>query len=84
MIVEAIGSLFFGVANFFVSLLPQFPSFSALKVSIDPVLYVLNAVNTFVSLKLIGACMVIVFTVYNIQFIWSILMWVIRKIPGVS
>lgn len=84
MIVEAICNLFFGVANFFVSLLPQFPSFSALQVSISPLLNVLNSVNTFVSLKLVGTCMLIIFVIYNIKFGWSLLMWVIRKIPGVS
>ena len=84
MIIEAICNLFFGVANFFVSLLPKFPSFSELNASLSPLLSALGSVNSFISLRLVGVCMMVVFVIYNIKFGWSLLMWVIRKIPGVS
>lgn len=84
MILEFIFNLLFALANFIVGLFPAFPSFSGLNTSLSPLLYVLRMVNMFISIKLIGSCLMIILVVYNIKFVWSILMWIFRKIPGVS
>lgn len=84
MILEFIFNLLFAIANFLVGLFPAFPSFNSLNISLDPLLYVLRLVNMFVSLRLIGTCLIIILIIYNIKFVWSILMWIVRKIPGVS
>ena len=52
--------------------------------SMSPLLYVVKFVNMFVSVSLLSRCVIIVLVVYNLKFVWSILMWLIRKIPGVS
>lgn len=84
MILEFIFNLLFALANFIVGLFPAFPSFDSLNVTLAPLLYVLRMVNMFISIRLIGACLMIILIVYNIKFVWSILMWIIKKIPGVS
>lgn len=84
MILEMIFNLLFAIANFLVGLFPAFPSFDSLNVSLSPLLYVLRLVNMFISIRLIGRCLVIILIIYNIKFVWSILMWIVRKIPGVS
>ena len=40
--------------------------------------------DLFVSMKTVSRCLLVILIVYNIKFGWSILMWIIRKIPGVS
>ena len=47
-------------------------------------LYLVKLVNMFISVSLLSRCVIIVLIVYNLKFVWSILMWLIRKIPGVS
>ena len=84
MITELICNVFFGVAGFIVGIIPKFPSFNSLNATLSPIFYVLKFVNLFISVKALGTCCLIVLVVYNIKFIWSILMWLIRKIPGVS
>lgn len=84
MIVETICNLFFGLASFVVGALPTFPSFTSLNVSLSPILYVFRLINLLVSVKLVGNCLIIILVVYNAKFVWSIFMWVIRKIPTIS
>lgn len=84
MIIEGLCNIFFALAGFVVSLLPKFPSFAGLNVSIQPLIYAFQTINSFISIKLIGSCMLILLVIYNLKFLWSILMWLIRKIPGVS
>ena len=84
MIVEFFCNLFFSMAHFLINLLPKFPSFSGLNVSMSPLFYVVRLLNMFVSLPVVSKCLLIVLVVYNLKFIWSIFMWLLRKIPGVS
>lgn len=84
MIIELICNVFFFLANLLVSILPTFPSFERFNVDLSPFFAVIKLVNTFVDIRVLGACLVIVLFIYNIKFVWSILMWLIRKIPGVS
>lgn len=84
MILEAICNLFFGLASFIVGAFPTFPSFTSLNVSLSPILYVFRLVNLLISVKLVGNCLIIILVVYNAKFIWSIFMWLIRKIPFIS
>lgn len=84
MIIEWLCNVFFGVANLLLSLLPTFPSFKSLNVSFAPLLYIFGLVNNFVSVSLLGNCLFIVLVIYNIRFVWSIFMWLVRKIPFIS
>lgn len=84
MILEFFCNLFFSLAHFLINLFPRFPSFAQLNVSLSPLFYVIKFVNMFISIPVLGRCMIIVLIVYNLKFVWSILMWLIKKIPGVS
>ena len=84
MIVEFFCNLFFSMAHFLINLLPKFPSFSGLNVSMSPLFYVVRLLNMVVSFPVVRKCLLIVLVVYNLKFIWSIFMWLLRKIPGVS
>lgn len=84
MIIELIFNAIFFILNFLIGLFPRFPSFKSLEISLQPVYYVLSFLNTFISLKAVSMGLIIVLLVYNLKFVWSIIMWVVRKIPGVS
>lgn len=84
MIIEFLCNIFFSVIRFFVGLFPSFPSFDFLGSPLEPVFYVLGFINNFVSVALAGTCFMAILVVYNIKFVWSIIMWLVRKIPGVS
>ena len=84
MIIELFCNIFFALAHFLINLFPKFPSFNGLNASMSPLLYVVKFVNMFISVSLLSRCMIILLIVYNLKFVWSIFMWLIRKIPGVS
>lgn len=84
MIIELIFNAIFFILNFLIGLFPRFPSFKSLEISLQPVYYVLSFLNTFISLKAVSMGLIIVLLVYNLKFVWSIIMWLVRKIPGVS
>ncbi len=72
------------LAEFLVSLFPAFPSFEGLSVALGPVAYTIRFLDLLVSMEIVSRCLLVILVIYNIKFGWSILMWVIRKIPGVS
>lgn len=84
MILEFICNILFKLAHLFISLIPKFPAFEQLNVSLAPVFYVIKLFNIFVSVRTLSVCLITILIVYNIKFVWSILMWLVRKIPGVS
>jgi hypothetical protein len=84
MIVEFFCNAIFFILGFLINLFPRFPSFKSLEISLQPVYYVLNFVNHFINLKVVSMGLIIILLVYNIKFVWSIIMWLVRKIPGVS
>lgn len=84
MIIEFFCNILFTLVRFFLNIIPRFPSFESLNVSLAPLFYVIRFVNVFISLRVVSIGLVLVLIVYNIKFVWSILMWLIKKIPGVS
>ena len=72
------------LAEFLVGLFPAFPRFDSLTVTLNPIAYVIRFLNLFVSMQMVSRCLLIILIIYNIKFGWSILMWVILKIPGVA
>ena len=84
MIVQFLCEPLIILAEFLVGLFPAFPRFDNLAVSLSPIAYIIRFVNLFVDLKTVSLCLLVILVVYNIKFGWSILMWVIRKIPGLS
>lgn len=84
MIVELLLDLVKSAILFIIRLFPTLPEMDFLTDSLDAVLSVLVAIDSFVSVRLFSICVVFLFAFTHIEFIWSIIMWVIRKIPGVS
>ncbi len=84
MIVQFLCEPLIILAEFLVGLFPAFPRFDNLAVSLSPIAYIIRFVNLFINLKTVSLCLLVILVVYNIKFGWSILMWVIRKIPGMS
>lgn len=84
MIIEGIMNVLQAVILFIISLFPKLPDMSFLSQSVESVTSVLCAVDAFISVELVGFCLGVLFVFTHIDFIWSIIMWVIRKIPGVS
>jgi len=72
------------LAEFLVGLFPTFPKLTNLAVALDPIAYVIRFLDLIVSMQMVSRCLLIILIIYNIKFGWSVLMWVIRKIPGVS
>lgn len=84
MIIEGLCSIFYWIASLFLSILPDFPSFDGLREGLSPLITVISFVNRLIDLRAVSVALVILFVIYNIKFGWSILMWIVRKIPGVS
>ena len=84
MILQFLTEPLIALAEFLVSLFPAFPRFNSLAVTLDPVAYVIRFMDLFISMKTVSRCLLVILIVYNIKFGWSILMWIVRKIPGVS
>lgn len=82
MIVEA---FFNGIVSIILGIIKLFPTFPKVYTSgLDGIFMMLSMIDTFVSLKAVTSCFVIIFIFMNIQVVWSVIMWVIRKIPGVE
>lgn len=72
------------LAEFLVGLFPAFPQFGDLAVTLDPIAYIIRFLDLFISMRTVSRCLLVLLVIYNIKFGWSVLMWVVRKIPGVS
>lgn len=84
MILQLLCEPFIILAEFLVALFPAFPRFDALTTALDPIAYVIRFLDLFISMQAVSRCLLIILIIYNIKFGWSVLMWVIRKIPGLS
>ena len=82
MIIEAI---FNAIAFIVIGIVNLFPTIPAIDTSfLSGFFRILSLLDTFVSLRILSACMVIVFIFMNIQTVWNVIMWVVRKLPGVN
>lgn len=84
MVIKVLMDMLKALILFVIGLLPKFPDLSFLNKYIDSFISVIRSVNRFVSVPTIGLCFLAIFACYNARAIWSIIMWVVRKIPGVS
>ena len=84
MIIEGILNLVKSLLLFLVGLLPELPTFEVQNSYLTDLANVIGYANRFCHLGVVVGCCGILIAVYNIKAIWSIIMWVVRKIPGVS
>lgn len=83
MIVSLILDLLKALFLFIINLFPTIPS-TGIAAFIEPAKRLIHGINLVISVPLLGTCLTLIIVFYNIRFIWSIIMWVVRKIPGVS
>ncbi|WMJ84287.1 hypothetical protein ACS3UN_07980 [Oscillospiraceae bacterium LTW-04] len=84
MIVEGILNLLKTLVLFVLNLFPDLPDTSFVNGFFDPVVKVINNANVWIHVPTVSTCFVLILLCYNARAIWSVVMWVIRKIPGVS
>lgn len=79
MIVEAVVNL---IVLLVLGILSLFPTMPTVELDfLNGVIRVFSLVDLFVSLKVVGGCLVAVMVAMNARVIWSIIMWVLRKLP---
>lgn len=84
MILELIMDAIKAVILFVISLFPTLPAMDFIKEWVNYFGELLLFVNRFVYLRVLGICLITILICYNLRLIWSIIIWVLRKIPGVS
>lgn len=84
MIVELIMNLLKFFLLFIIGLFPKLPDMSWLTGLITPVVSVIAKLDNFVDVGTLGLCVLVLLLFSGADLIWGVIMWVIRKIPGVS
>jgi len=85
MILEALINIFRAIALFIIGLIPQLHWVGNwMNTSLDPLFDVILSANMFINVPVMVGCFLSIIVVSNAQFLWSLLMWAIRKIPGVN
>ena len=84
MIIEGILNLVKTFLLFLIGLFPKLPEFADSGGHLDKLAEVVSYANIFCYLDIVLANLLLCFVVANARFIWGAIMWVVRKIPGVS
>ena len=86
MIIQALLDLVKVFILFVIGLFPTLPEsdFNSMFNYLSPVADVINTADLFVDISVCSTCVGVIFLVCNARAIWSLIMWVVRKIPGVS
>lgn len=84
MILQAILSVLKALILFVIGLFPKLPDVSFIRGYVVPFVELARSVNMVLDVKVVGSCLTLILLVYNARAIWSIIVWAVRKIPGVS
>lgn len=84
MILEFIMNIIKAFLLFIISLFPVLPDMTSFINLIAPIVEVLAQVNHLIDIRVLSACLVALILMANAELIWGVIMWVIRKIPGVT
>ena len=82
MIVEVILNPIFWIVRSIIGLFPALPMIQL--DFLDDVVGAISLVHNFINLKVFAGCMVVILVLLNANLIWSVIMWVVRKIPGIK
>lgn len=77
-----LGALFFVIKSI-LSALPEFPR-PSVNLDFTWLMQLVRILNQFIDLKVVGSLMIVWLLVELSLFSWSIINWIIHKIPGVS
>jgi len=83
MIIEFLLDIVFGVINMFLSLLPELPAFSQFEGLLGFVELVSYG-SIFIDLSVFLSCLFAWFALWQFEFVYSVLEWLWKKIPGVE
>ncbi len=83
MITETILDILFTIINVFLSLLPAIPEFSYLE-GITGFVELVGYGSIFINQQVFLACLTVWFALWQFEFLYSILEWIWKKIPGVN
>jgi len=83
MIIEFLLNIIFGLINGFLSLLPDLPGFSQFEGLIGFVELVSYG-SIFIDLGVFLSCLLAWFALWQFEFIYSVLEWLWKKIPGIE
>ena len=82
MIIQALLSAIRFLVIALISLLPPIPT---IRLDfLDGVFQLLSLTDLLVDVRVLASCIAVLLFVMNIQFFWGLIMWVVRKIPGVG
>ncbi len=84
MILEFIMNIIKAFLLFIISLFPVLPDMTSFINLIAPIVEVLAQVNHLIDIRVLSACLVAMILMANAELILGVIMWVIRKIPGVT
>ena len=84
MIVEGILNAIKLFLKFLINLFPTLPAFEDSSGFLNKLGEVVGYANLFCYLNVVLSCLVLCFVVANARAIWALIMWIVRKIPGVS
>lgn len=84
MLLELLVNIFFGIATFVISLIPDISFPQGFTGAISSVSSVMNGVAYVMPMGTLMACISVFFVLHNMTMIISIANWIIRKIPGVN
>lgn len=84
MIIQALLEMLKVVLLFIIGLFPKLPDVGFIRGYVASFVELVSSVNMFVDLRVVGSCVTLILLIYNARAIWSLIMWVVRKIPGVS
>ena len=83
MIIEFILDIVFSIINWFLSLLPELPAFSQFEGLLGFVELVSYG-SIFIDISVFLSCLFVWFALWQFEFIYGILEWLLKKIPGVE
>lgn len=82
MIIEAILAVIKFIVLGIINMLPSIPT---IKIGfLDGVFMALSMTDLLIDVKVLAACLSVLFLVMNAELIFGVIMWVVRKLPFVK
>lgn len=82
MIIEALLNGIRYVLRGVIAIFPTIPAFEF--GSLDGVFQALSLTNLIIDIRVLALCFGVLFVFSFIELIWGVIMWVVRKLPGVE
>lgn len=84
MIIQSIFQIFFDLASFIISLLPDISQFVDERFGGMAFVGLMQTISWIIPINTVFNCIIIGIMFYNAKFTVSVINWIIRKIPTIS